>query len=441
MAPQAQIEPDQELSGVHIFRAGSYTLTRPDGSKEKVDYTDADVAQMAENANKLLAERIHEPPAKLGHDDDQAFAKMAGLPSIGWARRVVAKGKDLFADFSHVPAAVAEAIRRGRYRHVSSEIYNPEQTKQNFGDAVKGFTLRAVAFLGADVPVVKGMNPLMLHEGAFCMSEGAQITLEVTKMADPKPGAAMVNLNRHAFGAKVKKKGSDAMLEIHAQHPDNSYDAHDVKTGEVHKDIPHDDLTLLSEKFIKEEAMSQEALTKAQKDAADAQAALLAERTEKEALLNKITDDKINAFAEKHKATLKQPPVLAAFKALAKAGSAAPVKLAEGEKPYLEAFLAFAESLMAAKPVLFGEIAPSVKEGTVAKSSAVKLAEEVFVNSEANPANNPAVHADIAVAARQLFAEKKFPTYRECLLSLTPTRIGKYQRGIGRYAEIEVEVA
>ena len=442
MAPAASAAPDQDLLGVHIFRAGSYTLTRADGTKEKADYTDADVAQMAENANKLFELKMHEAPAKLGHDDDQAFAKMAGLPSVGWARRVVAKGKDMFADFSGVPAALAEAIRRGRYRHVSSEIYNPEQTKQNFGDVVKGFTLRAVAFLGADVPVVKGMNPLMLHEGAFCLSEGSQVTLEVVKMAD-KPGSLMVNANRHPLNALVAKKGSDAKLKIHAQHPDNTYDAHDIKTGETQKDIPHDDLTLLSETYIpKEEVMSKEAIEAAQADATASKATAAAALAERDALLAKITDDKIAAFAEKHKATLKQPPVLAAFKALAKSG-AAPVKLAEGEKPYLEAFLAFAESLMAAKPVLFGEIAPTVKdkEGNVAKSTAVKLAEEVFVNTDANPSNHEAVHASIAVEARQLFAEKKFPTYKECLLSLTPTRMGKYIRGVGRYAEIEAEVA
>jgi len=443
MAPQAITEPDQELNGVHIFRAGTYKLTKADGSKETIAYSEADVARLADNANALLASKKHEPPAKLGHDDDQALAKMAGLPAVGWVRRVVAKGMDLFADFSGVPAPVAEAIRRGRYRHISSEIYDPQQTADNFGDAVKGHVLRAVAFLGADVPVVKGMNPMLLHEGAFCLAEGGIVTLEVVKMAD-KPGSLMVNANRHPLNALVSKKGSDAKLKIHAQHPDNTYDAHDMKTGETQKDIPHDDLTLLSETYIpKEDAMSQEALTKAQKDAADAQAALLAERTEKEALLTKITDDKIAAFAEKHKATLKQPPVLAAFKALAKAGSAAPVKLAEGEKPYLEAFLAFAESLMAVKPVLFGELAPaaSAQEGTVTKSKAVKLAEENFVGTDANPANYPAIRAEIAVEARQLFAEKKFPTYRECLLSLTPTRMGKYVRGVGRYAELEVEVA
>lgn len=434
---------DQDLNGVHIFKAGTYTLTGADGKKETLTYSESDVQQMADNANALLAAKLHEPPAKLGHDEDQAFAKMAGLPAVGWVKRVVAKGMNLYADFSKVPAVLAEAIQRGRYRHISSEIYDPAQTAATFGDAVKGFTLRAVAFLGADVPVVKGMHPLMLAEGMH----GAVVTIEVEKMAEPSTKPLMVPANRHAYGALVKMDGSDDVKQIHAVHPDGSYDAHDLHAPEkMHKQVAHDDLKLMSEKDMRalraaEDTMEATKLAEAQATAAAATAKLAEVEAANAALLAKAQDDRIAAFSEKHKGLVKQPAILAAFKALAKAEAGAPVKLAEGKEPvsYLDGLIAFAESLIAAKPVLFGELAPVSKEGEMAKSHAAKMAEEDF-KTYAEQHGNPAVErAELAVAARAKFSENPKVPYRTHLLAEAAKRLGKYVRG--QYAEINPEVA
>ena len=169
---------DQDLTGVEIFKAGTYQVTNAAGEKQNVVYTADDVKQLAENGNSLLDGSHYEAPAKLGHSENQKISHEAGLPAAGWVTRLYSKGSKLLADFKQVPAKLAEAIRRGRYKYVSSEIYDPEDTERNFGEfGVKGFTLRAVAFLGADVPVVKGLSPLMLAAGA----DGARvITLEVS---------------------------------------------------------------------------------------------------------------------------------------------------------------------------------------------------------------------------------------------------------------------
>ena len=443
--------PDQELQNVHIFRAGKYKVIHPDGTPEWLEYSEADVKQIADNANTMLASKLHEAPAKLGHDDDQAFAKMAGLPSIGWARKVIARGKDLFADFTQVPAVVAEAIRKGRYRHVSSEIYNPTQTAENFGDAVKGFTLRAVAFLGADIPVVKGMNPLMLGEQrAFCAAEGSQIFMEGPNMEDPaklaaKPGSAMVHLNRHPVDALAQMKGEDGSkkkVKIHMANPDDTYNVHEPDSGAVHKNVPHDSLALMSEQNP-EDQMSKEALDAATKLAEDTKALLLAEQAKSKALSVKIAGDRLAAFAEKHKATFKQPHLLAALKALTGIEVSSPVKLAEAgkEQPYFDAVLEFAEQIMKAKPVLFGETIPEPKEGdnVEAKSQAVKLAEADFTVYAESHGNPTIERASLAVAARASFAENPKKPYREHLLAEAAKRLGKYSRG--NYAELTQEVA
>ena len=103
--------------------------------------------------------------------------------------------------------------------------------------------------------------------------------------------------------------------------------------------------------------------------------------------------------------------------------------------------MAFAESLIKAKPVLFGEVTPAVKEGEpVVKDIAVKLAEAPFkAFAEAN-GSPEIIRAPLAVEARKMFSESGGKmTYKQCLLAVASQRLGTYHRG--NYAEIEQEVA
>ncbi|MCX7911320.1 MAG: hypothetical protein N2505_07075, partial [Endomicrobia bacterium] len=69
-------------------------------------------------------------------------------------------GDEIFADIE-VPKEVLEWVERRFYDKVSAEIYlNFEHpiTKENIGKV-----LRAVAFLGADLPAVKGLGSIAFH--------------------------------------------------------------------------------------------------------------------------------------------------------------------------------------------------------------------------------------------------------------------------------------
>ena len=430
-------DTDQDLTGVEIFKAGTYQVTNRAGEKQAVSYTAEDVAQLAENGNALLDGHHFEAPAKLGHSEKQSTLTEAGLPAAGWVTRLYSEGSKLLADFKQVPAKLAEAIRRGRYKYVSSEIYDPEDTERNFGEfGIKGFTLRAVAFLGADIPVVKGLNPLMLAAG----EDGARIItiqVEAKHMAnkfgesepdkddkDKKP--LMVHANRHPYGALVKHADDKEAIPhvVHAIHPDGTYDTHPLHgdgIGKEKKAVGHDNLTLLSEgeyKTITEmKDMDATKLAEMEKTAAADKAALLAEKAKVKELLTAQRDEKINAFAEKFKEYGLTAALKPSFEAVAKMEVSAPVKLAEGkELPYVDAILAFAEGLISTKKIITGEITPATPATEEPKDGAVKLAELPFQKyAEANGMEIQG--ADLAVKARE-YAEKNNVPFKTALMAV-----------------------
>jgi phage I-like protein len=97
------------------------------------------------------SELNYEPPLKLGHDDDQAIIQESGFPSIGWVQALRVKGDKLVADFKGVPKKLADIIKAGGYKKVSSELY----FDYSIGGKTWPAVLKAVALLGADVPAVK----------------------------------------------------------------------------------------------------------------------------------------------------------------------------------------------------------------------------------------------------------------------------------------------
>jgi len=437
MATKAAIKPetdtDQNLTGVEIFRAGTYVIKNPDGTQETVTYSNNDVKEMSENGNALLAGQHYEAPAKLGHSEDQKVAQAAGLPAAGWVTRLYTKtsefGEKLVADFKQVPAKLAEAIRRGRYKFTSSEIYDPKDTESHFGEfGIKGFTLRAVAFLGADIPVVKGNSPLMLAAGA----DGARtITIPVKEKTmktfseepeDKKP--LMVPANRHPYGALVKNtedEKDDGPHVVHAVHPDGTYDTHPLHgDGKAKTAVPHDNLTLLSEseyRKIKETTnMDAVKLAEIEKTAAADKAALAAERAENKRLREGQRDAKITAFAEKYKEYGLTAALKPSFEAVAKMDISTPVKLAEGkELPFVDAFLAFAEGVIKQRQMITGELTPATGD-EAPKEDAVKLAELPY-QAHAAVIHGEVTNGDIAVKARKYAEENNVP-YKKALLAV-----------------------
>lgn len=133
-----------DLIGRHIFRVGTWN-----GQK----FTEKDLDDMVANFEKL--KNIHHVPLKFGHNEEQPMTD--GQPAIGWISRVYREGNDLFADFSHVPEVVMEAIDSRRYRTVSVEIMKNATLD---GEEINTWFLDAVALLGADQPAVAGLQDL-----------------------------------------------------------------------------------------------------------------------------------------------------------------------------------------------------------------------------------------------------------------------------------------
>ncbi len=132
-----------EMIGLPVFKAGVYH----DG---KVTVTEADLDEMA--ANFEATADAFKRPVKLTHKDAANDQNAA----MGYIRRVYTAAvngvKHLLADLSDVPDTLSKAIVDRRVLDRSIEMYPTFQGKRN--------VLRALAFLGDDVPEVKGLPDL-----------------------------------------------------------------------------------------------------------------------------------------------------------------------------------------------------------------------------------------------------------------------------------------
>ncbi|NOZ21955.1 MAG: hypothetical protein GXP25_12810 [Planctomycetes bacterium] len=122
--------------GIEIFRAGDYPQGR---------FSEEDLELIAESYDPSL----HEAPITLDHHNDG--------PAYGWVGRVKRIGRKLVAIPSLVTDKMRQLLRSGEYRKVSAEIYT------DFMGLGKPY-LKAVSFLGARVPAVKGLAPAKFHE-------------------------------------------------------------------------------------------------------------------------------------------------------------------------------------------------------------------------------------------------------------------------------------
>lgn len=386
----AQLSEFAEVSNVEIFKAGTYY--------GKV-YTEDDLAAIADNTNKLITDGKHRAPSKLGHDDDQTFAKLNGLPSVGWVSRIVKKGASLYADFINVPSVVKEAIDKKLYNSVSSEIYLEEHARREFG--VTGMVLRAVAWLGADVPKVKGMLPLsaLLHDTEASVA----VVAFLTEGGGNPPKSPESSANANVAPADAKP------LEI-PKEPKISDDP--AKPGETGGDKA-------SEKTQQEVKMTEQEIAALKASVAESEKKLAEalkfgedEKAARLALESKNIEARIVAFMEAHKETL-IPALQPSFKALALSQSAV-IKLDDKEVAALDAFLTFTEEVLKAKVVTLKEI-PEAKDGAPAEADVKKL-EEKFQKSSKNAGT--VLNADLAIRAEK-YAEENKCSFRDALLKLS----------------------
>ena len=132
----------------HEFDAEIFSTGTWNGDK----YSEQDLEDIIVNFN-ALADTV-KPPVKLGH------AWKEGQPALGWVKSLKRAGNKLIATLSDVPQIVYEAIKAGRYKRVSSEIY--WNYKSTAGKTFN-YVLKAVALLGSDIPAVSDLKDLTAY--------------------------------------------------------------------------------------------------------------------------------------------------------------------------------------------------------------------------------------------------------------------------------------
>lgn len=114
-----------------VFKAGKY----PQG-----EFTQKDVEEIAKNYDPSFCEA----PVTIDHEQSG--------PAYGWVDKVKTDGDILKVSFKDTPKEFQEDVNAGKYKKVSIELYKNLEGK--------GHYLKAVSFLGAAIPQVKGLEPI-----------------------------------------------------------------------------------------------------------------------------------------------------------------------------------------------------------------------------------------------------------------------------------------
>ena len=114
-----------------VFKSGTY----PQGKFSKKD-----LEQIASNYDPKFCEA----PITIDH--------VQSGPAFGWVDNVKAEDDKLKVSFKDVPEEFEKEVNAGKYKKVSVELYKNLEGK--------GHYLKAVSFLGAAIPQVKGLEPI-----------------------------------------------------------------------------------------------------------------------------------------------------------------------------------------------------------------------------------------------------------------------------------------
>jgi hypothetical protein len=128
----------------------------PAGIRKGEPYTAADIDDLVRNYHAFKG--VVDPPAVIGHGEAQPWLADSGLPAAGWVADARKNGDTLEVRFAHMPPRIKRLIKRRAYDKVSAEIYHEDRLPE--GIPAKGKMLRRVAFLGGELPHVKGLGSL-----------------------------------------------------------------------------------------------------------------------------------------------------------------------------------------------------------------------------------------------------------------------------------------
>lgn len=119
-----------------VFKAGTY----PQGN-----FTQAEVRELAKNYDPEFCEA----PITLDHEQKG--------PAYGWVESLKEENGTLKASFKDLADDLKEFVQKGKYKKISVEIYRELEGKKPY--------LKAVSFLGASIPQVKGMKAVEFKDG------------------------------------------------------------------------------------------------------------------------------------------------------------------------------------------------------------------------------------------------------------------------------------
>lgn len=140
-----------------VFKAGTY----PQGT-----FSASQVEALANNYDPSFCEA----PITLDHQQSG--------PAYGWVKDLKAEGGKLKANFKDISDELKEFVQSGKYKKISVEIYRELEGKKPY--------LKAVSFLGASIPQVKGMNAVEFKEG-----ESDTYTFEIAEKSEKKDFSAI----------------------------------------------------------------------------------------------------------------------------------------------------------------------------------------------------------------------------------------------------------
>lgn len=132
-----------------VFKAGVY----PQGK-----FTKKEIAEIAKNYDPQFCEA----PITIDHQQSG--------PAYGWVEDVKADGDKLKVAFKDVPEAFEKDVNDGKYKKVSVELYRNLEGK--------GAYLKAVSFLGAAIPQVKGLEAIKFMDSESDIYEFETATVE-----------------------------------------------------------------------------------------------------------------------------------------------------------------------------------------------------------------------------------------------------------------------
>jgi len=182
------------LEGAEIFATGKWN---------GLDFTDDDLDKIVQSFEFFdLSGRI---PLKFGHNSEQPLTD--GQPALGWVDRIWREGSKLLADFRDVPRVVYDAIKSGRYKHVSVELLRDVTA----GNRTVPLVLDAVALLGADLPAVGTLKDLQ----TLTMSGLREQSREHFACTVALSGGEAANLRREIdrLQARNHRQSVDATIE------------------------------------------------------------------------------------------------------------------------------------------------------------------------------------------------------------------------------------